>query len=448
MDPPGIRWPPRSVRATQRHFEIDQRRRGELFAVQPVPVEVPVPAHVGRSLVGGLRNDGLDMSGKRPGRAALTRAAEWVVGAMTLDPQNPEWTRAPDDAALVAEHSVLHGVEGWVLHRSRAAGVELPGIEAAVHSAVARHQRTLAELGLVHAALAGAGLRFAVVKGPALVSQFYDGPRWRSSVDLDLLVRPRDVGRAVESLEAAGAAVLDANWPLLTRVGVHELVLQGQVGGVIDLHWSLGPRWGTAFTSPSARTLLARAGPIAIGGTEVFTLDWADTVVHLASHAAAAGGHRLLWCADLRAALAAAPVDSTPVLIDRAAEWLAGPALHLMLTRCAHALGIVPPAGLVEAVAPRGGWAGLVRGVEALFPFAAQAAGPSLPRIIARSARRDAAASWRALAGKSSIASLGRIGLGARPFQGQPDDPRSGYYPAGGPDERAAFLAGLEALDR
>ena len=387
------------------------------------------------------------MTAKGPGRGARNRAAEWVVGAMALDGGGPDWARPPERPALIAPLALHHGVEGWVRRRARAAGVVLPGVEEAVHSAVARYQRTLAELAFVNTALTEAAVPFVVVKGPALVSQFYDGPEWRSSVDLDVLVRPKDVDRALRALESGGAAVLDANWPLLDRLGVHELVIQGAVGGVIDLHWSLGPRWGTAASSPAAATLISRARRITIDAVEVLTLDWGDTVVHVASHAAAAGGNRLLWCADLRAALAVAPDDSVALLAGRAAEWSAGPALHLMLIRAGHALGLVPPDGLVRRLSAGAGWAGLVRGVESVFPLASETGGPSLPRIVARSSRRDASASWRALAVKASLFLTGRIGLGERPFRGQPDDPRSAYYPAGGSAARASFLAGLEALE-
>lgn len=367
---------------------------------------------------------------------------------MTIDRGDPDWTRPPELPSALADLALHHGVEGWALRRASAAGVVLPGVQEAVHGALARHQRTLAELEVVDAVLSQADVPFAVVKGPALVAQFYDGPQWRSSADLDLLVRPRDVGRALEALESGGARVVGGNWPLLERAGVHELVLLGPVGGAIDLHWSLGPRWGTASSSPPAALLLWRAPRIRMGSVEAATLDWADTVVHLASHAAAAGGNRLRWCADLRAALALASKDASALLVERAAEWSAAPALHLMLTRVGHTLGCEPPAGLLEALAPGAGWSALVRGVDALLPIAMDAGGPSLPRLVARSARGDALASWRALASKATAAVLGRAGVGEGPLTGEPDDPRSAYYRDGGPQARASFLAGLEALER
>lgn len=379
-------------------------------------------------------------------RGARARAAEWVVGALTLEHRDPQYARPPELPDLTTALALHHGVEGWVSHRARAAGTALPGIDEAVRGAVARHQRTVAELGFVDAALTAAAVPFAVVKGPALVSQFYRGPRWRSSVDLDLLVRPRHVDRALRALEAGGAVVLDANWPMLGPVGVHELVVQGPAGGAIDLHWSLGPRWGTASQSPSASTLLARARRITIDGVRTLTLDWGDTVVHLASHAAAAGGNRLLWCVDLRAALAVAPAHAVELLVQRAAEWSAAPAVHLMLDRAGHSLGVVPPAGLVRQLDPRGGWSALVRGVEAAFPIARDAGGASLSRLVARSTRADAAASWRALAGRAARGLGQRLGIGSGPLRG-PEDPRSAFYPAGGPGARASFLAGLEALE-
>lgn len=154
-----------------------------------------------------------------------------------------------------------------------------------------------------------------------------------------------------------------------------------------------------------------------------------------------------MWCADLRAALAVAPPDSVERLVERAAEWSAAPALHLMLVRAGHALDVMPPADLVRRLSPGAGWSGFVRGVEEVCPVARETGGPSLPRVVARSAQGNASGSWRAFARKASIIVVGRMGLGERPFLGGPDDPRSGYYADGGPSARASFLAGLKALD-
>ncbi len=65
-------------------------------------------------------------------------------------------------------------------------------MDAAVHAALGRHQRALADLGCAHTALTSADVPFLVVKGPA-VARWYAEPSLRSYVDLDLVVAPADL---------------------------------------------------------------------------------------------------------------------------------------------------------------------------------------------------------------------------------------------------------------
>lgn len=368
----------------------------------------------------------------------------WVVGAMVpgADPAPPD---GPLPGEEIVRQSVRHGVERWVWERSRADGVRLPGVDSAVRSAMALHQRALGDLALVDRAFAAADIDFLVVKGPALVAQFYPGPGWRSYVDLDVLVRPVDVPRALSALEAQGATLLSANWPLLTRLAVHELSVGTPSGGVVDLHWSLAPRRGRRGAPPGAGTLFGRSTTIGIAGQDARTLDWADTVVHLAHHAAESGADRLVWLADLRAGLAYAPPDAAERLADRAAEWGAGPALHLMLDKAVRTLHLVPPAGLSAALDPGGPWSALVGLIQRTAPVSASPGDPGVARIIARSARSDGLGSLAALAGKSLQVLSPRPGW--RPGLRDPwSDPGSGLHEAGTVAEREAFFAAITAL--
>lgn len=353
-------------------------------------------------------------------------------------------------AADVSRLAVAHGVEGWVRRRAEAAGMRLPLLTGAVHAALARHQRAVTDLRTVAETLNRADLEFLVVKGPALVAQFYPAPELRSSVDLDILVRPAELPEALTALEQAGCTLLDANWPLLTRLQVLELRLQAPSGGLIDLHWSLGIGPSRKDRSPGVDTLIARSRVIDVEGQRARTLGWADTVVHLAVHAAASGGDRLIWYADLRAALAAAPPGGDEAIIARASEWGARPPLHLMLTRGRRAIGLQPSQALLDGLTEAGpgiAWSALVRSADRIAPIAGATPGePSLRRIVARSARHDAWASWRALSTKS-LSAL-RPGRSPNPDElRDPADPRSGLFPAGGPSDRADFLRRVSGAD-
>ena len=384
------------------------------------------------------------------GRTRISRrTASWLVDALTPGRAPRAWERdrhgVPPDLEAAA---ALHGVEGWVRRRAQGAGVAVPGVEDAVRRAAARHMRAVGDLRLVQQCLASACLPFVVVKGPALVERLYGSPDLRSYVDLDLLVRPSDLGAAVYALEAAGCALLDANWPLLQEAGVHELRLLGPTGGAIDLHWSLGKGPGLVDVSPAVDTLLDRAVTWHLGDISLLTLDWSDTFVHLAVHAAASGGHRLLWCADLRAALERMPEDGPASLVERTAEWRAGPQLHIMLARTRASLGTDIPPELTGGLGLRRSWRGLTTAVDRAFPVERQGDGRGLMRLVARSASTTTRASWGALAAESVLDAKAPREELVPDWLLDPDEPRSALHAVGGREGREAFFAAVAAEAR
>jgi hypothetical protein len=381
------------------------------------------------------------------GRTRISRrTASWLVDALAPGRAPGTWERDPHGVPPDLEAAAaLHGVEGWVRRRAQAAGIAVPGVEDAVRRAAARHMRALGDLRLAQQCLGSAGLPLVVVKGPALVERLYGSPDLRSYIDLDLLVRPSDLGAAVWALEAAGCVLLDANWPLLQQEGVHELRLLGPAGGAIDLHWSLGKGPGTVDVSPAVDTLLDRAVTWRLGDISLLTLDWADTVVHLAVHAAASGGHRLLWCADLRAALADRPADAALSLATRAGEWRAGPQLHVMLARTRASLGADVPAELTGGLGLQRSWRGLTTAVDRAFPVERQGGGRGLMRLVARSASTTSRASWGALAAKALSASRAPREDLVPDWLLDPDEPRSALHAVGGREGREAFFAAVAA---
>jgi hypothetical protein len=371
------------------------------------------------------------------------RTAGWLVDAVAPGSRRGTWSadqRVPSGLVTAAQ---IHGVEGWVRQRALAAGLELDGVDAAVHGALGRHQRALADLGRVHAALASADVPFLVVKGPA-VTRWYADPSLRSYVDLDVVVAPHDLGGTLDALEDAGFALLDANWPLLLAADVHELVLRTPSGGAVDLHWSLGPSPMSIDRSPAFEVLRDRWVEFEAGTVVVHGLGDADALVHLAVHAAASGGHRLVWLTDLRAAIAATEPDAA-LLERRAAEWGAQPALDVMLGRLGRATGDARskpyqrgswhPWSLVDRVAA---WAS---------PPERTATGGSLSRMVARSSRETAATSVVALASKSLSRAAGAVGRTAgagadlSPAQrADPSSPVSARRPVGGTEGRSEFV--------
>jgi hypothetical protein len=356
------------------------------------------------------------------------------------------------------EGAVWHGVEGWALRRAAADGTPPPALVLAVHAALARHQRSLAELADVAAALRAAGVRYLVAKGPVLASVYHPAPDLRSYHDLDILVAPADLPGAVAALERSGFRTLDANWSLLRRAEVHELKMRGPAGGVVDLHWSLGLRGGAVDLqwslgrggrrpdhSPPAEALLERAVEEQIASSAHPVPEWADMAVHVALHAARSGGKRLVWLADLRAVLGGAPPGrDTGEVVERARDWGAGPALTVMAARLVATLGWPSSDGTLEA-ATRTSWGRAARGVQHRWPVARCASGRSPAGLLARSSRTTPLRSWAALPQEAAAAAAHALRHGVSPptvtdcFA----DPRSALYEAGGPGEKRAFLDGV-----
>jgi hypothetical protein len=364
----------------------------------------------------------------------------WLVDALTRD-RRQLWTELavlPEGVETAALH---HGVEGWVLRRAHEHQVATPVLESAVAGAVARHQRALADLSDIDGVLAPRDLPFLVVKGPVLAA-LHGPPGLRSYVDLDILVRPEDVESAVLALEAAGFRLLDRNWALLHREDVHELRLQSPVGGPVDLHWSLGRGPWRNDHSPSFQLLDERGRWLRLGETRARVMGAEDTAIHTAVHAAAAGGHRLLWCADFRAALV--EVESADELARLAQQWGAAPALDLMLHRTRNTLGPTVPSRRPAEFSGSPAWAFALGFTEKVSPAMTTGTHASLARALARSCRGTPQSSFIALAGKAA-------GWFAQPANRAPAeradlDPRSAQsalHPVGGEDAKARFLRGI-----
>ena len=210
----------------------------------------------------------------------------------------------------------------------------------------------------------------AVVKGPMLAEPL--GQPDRAYGDLDLLLPPSAVEPALQALRAAGAWHLDDHrWPRADGVG--ELPLGWPPGVVLDLHWSLVHHADvrSRFHLPPEQ-LIERGRDVRVLEQPIPTLDEIDTLVHVATHAAISGGHRLVWLADLDAAirrLDGVQHGGWDGLVQRARNAGAGLVLAVMLDRARRALGTPLPAGLLASLSAGGRlWLGLTGSFDALRP--------------------------------------------------------------------------------
>lgn len=303
-------------------------------------------------------------------------------------------------------------------------------------TAVAHHMRALATLRDVTRLLEGAGVRSAVLKGPALAALCYPRPDLRWYRDLDLLVAGADVGTAVETLEAAGSTLLDRNWDLINEVRPGELHVLTPQGVVLDLHFELVnnlERRSRFRVDPAA--VLRRAEQVTLSGYPVVTSDPTDTVLHLALHTALSGADRLGWFADIDQTVRRRP-PAWSELVSRAQGWGIATLVHQVLLRASTSLQTPVPRSTLEELSPGATWTAAVAFVHHVDNLSRTTGRASPARALARQAHPGAGQTLRAaLAGASA--------RGPRFTGDDPANPQSVLHDSGGDAGRRRFFGTL-----
>ncbi len=157
------------------------------------------------------------------------------------------------------------------------------GRRAAVATLPARLNAALSEAAQ---ALASAGVRCLLLKGPAVAVWLYDGEtRWYR--DIDLLVSKPQLGAAEGVLGGLGF-VRSEEPDALLLVDRHHYVWERADGVVLELHWTLV---GTGASAAAVwRVLGEQSERIRICGVEVEVPSLPARTMHLALHAAQHGG--------------------------------------------------------------------------------------------------------------------------------------------------------------
>lgn len=391
---------------------------------------------------------GFVVPARAPVRPALTAAVPRALrGSLHPDPATARRLvdralqgRQPDQLVTAARY---HRVSGFVLaavqEDSRYAG--LAGrLAPLVRDAEVRHLRACADLRAAGAALDAAGVGWLAFKGPVLVARYHPWPGLRPYADADVLVPASAFPAAVTALGDAGFADGTSNWTFLRDVLAGELTLHAPLGTPLDVHWTfpfraeLRREFAIDVDSAAAR---ARVVPVA-DGLAVRTFDPVDTLVHLAFHAALDGGHRLVWLKDIERCVA---VDAPgwAAVVERAREWRVGPAVGVLLGRSRRVLGTPVPAAVTRELLAAPGLRLAATLTDRLWPAPHASERGSPARLLARSARGDAAATWRQVrAGLTGLRPRNAL-LVLRPAA-KPARAATLYEPGGGEPARAAYL--------
>jgi hypothetical protein len=189
-------------------------------------------------------------------------------------------------------HRVATMLEGDVLIKQLFYALKLPLKEAAIHEtyaalALASFTREIAALFKIK------GMPMMVLKGIPLSLQTTQTLTARGRGDLDLWVRPRDVGEAINLLEDEGfhltegfSCVADSTFQGLysrfVKIEISLMRTRGRHSQFIDLHWHPSHIRGVL---PSFDTVWENREIIFVNGQEIATLPLSLAFVHSCCHA-------------------------------------------------------------------------------------------------------------------------------------------------------------------
>lgn len=262
-------------------------------------------------------------------RAAIAAAGQAVA----------DWPRV---AALAAAHRV----EGLVDHGLRSAAIAVPEAVAEALAAAAAeirllNLRAMGEMLRLAAAFDRTGLPMLFLKGIPLGVRAYGTAILKRSLDIDLLVAPRDVVAAARVLGELGyrprippRPLTDEEferWSYVSKEAQFE-----SERGIVDFHWGLADQ-PALLPDVDVASGSCRVG--LIGDRSVATLADAPNLAYLAVHGALHGWSRLKWLADFAAFVAAHDQHSRNEMIAAARLLAPGRALDQAFALADRLLG-------------------------------------------------------------------------------------------------------------
>jgi hypothetical protein len=290
---------------------------------------------------------------------------EIVLASAFLDPLPERLERLRQAAQTAVDWAPVplllesHGVLVLARRNLALAGVEPP---ETIRETLTARERVLREIDLRFRLTLERFLRqtdaidveVTLLKGASLALDLYPESALRSQGDLDLLVRPRDVRRALGAGTRGGFFVgeraLPVWWYRLAHFHV-KLTPESLLLREVELHWAL--HHPSRLLTVRLERLLSRRVSVDIAGVRAWTLDPLDRFLHLVTHlkrhleeaplhpgraalaaACSVHGHpiRLRWVLDIAAEVERFHVMTDPVALgERAREWNADSELAAML---------------------------------------------------------------------------------------------------------------------
>ena len=196
---------------------------------------------------------------------------------------------------------------------------ELQKLRIAYQQNAARNLILTNELIQLTQALEENGIQSIAYKGPALAELAYGDPALRRFLDLDLMVRRKNVQQAAEVLAARGyhpAKNLTSDQQALLLQTQHNLQFVSSSRVVVELHWQVSSH--LFASSVTAEELWNNLETIRLNGFPVKSFSIEDLLFSLCVHGSRHLWERLAWIADVAHLLHVRPQIDWTTLVFRA----------------------------------------------------------------------------------------------------------------------------------
>ncbi len=286
---------------------------------------------------------------------AFVTVAPWLRAREVSDFSGP---RSPDEWQQWSRDVAGAGLSGIILERAVQLGVELPEetrqyLTADASSVVAANLHLEHELTRIVTLFNRQRIPVMLLKGAALNRTIYDHPNMRPMADIDLLVRPADVMRAMGLLSENGcrkgvSLVRDDFFPRYYYET--EWFVESARPVRIDLHARPLRPMRLARLMPDD-ALWHDAAAVRVGQATAFIPRRESMLIHLAAHAAYHGCERLIWLYDMKRFIQhyQQELDWT-LLAERCREWSLSLPVLAALKNTEQVLGTCCPKSVMDAL--------------------------------------------------------------------------------------------------
>ncbi len=197
-------------------------------------------------------------------------------------------------------------------------------LRASYHDTVYRNLWRAKELRKLMQLLEAHGIEALAFKGPALAVLAYGDLTLRPFLDLDILIRERDLARARQIMlvqryqHQASQPLTKPQQRLMRRRQHHDIFRRADGQSMVELHWALfNPRVAILW---EFKYLWERRRFATIAGAPIPTLAQEDLLLYLCIHGAEHFWRKLKWICDLAELLRACPQMDWPSVMAGAKE--------------------------------------------------------------------------------------------------------------------------------